>query len=96
MTSEMWRVLLKRDDYLAGENQGVWNIEYDFEYDQDEAGDNFIIPHFFYFYCNNADRRIISFAMSLDRSSPILPIYSHIFSRPSCFSICPPAICAIL
>jgi hypothetical protein len=20
----------------------VWNIEYDFEYDQDEAGDNFI------------------------------------------------------
>jgi hypothetical protein len=47
----------------------VWNIEYDFEYDQDEAGDNFMSHHpfpFSFFYPYTASQ-IISLFMSLDR-----------------------------
>ena len=78
---------MKRDDYLAGENR-AWNIKYDFGYDLDKrpATTSCLIFVSFSFSILHCSPDFFLSSTSLDRSLPVLSIYSHIFLCPSCLA----------
>src|SRR6476660_7498294 len=67
----------------------VWNIKYDFDYDPDDAGDNFM-PHLLFLVHFLGQTLLLTgfflLSMPFRRKLSVLSTYSHIFLCPSCIA----------